>query len=80
MQTPPVPAFTASDAITNSVSGLQRAEQQADKAAGAIAGGINDNTANNILALDQAANSFAANAQVLNVVSQTTRKLIDIFA
>jgi hypothetical protein len=80
MSTPSVPAFTTSGAISNSVSGLLRAESDANKAAGAIAGGINDNTASNIVALDQAANSFAANAQVLNVVSQATRRLIDIFA
>jgi hypothetical protein len=80
MQSAPIPAFTMSSAITSSVDGLQRAEQSANKAAGAIVGGINDNTANNILALDQAALSFAANAHVLNVVSQATRKLIDVFA
>jgi len=80
MQTPAVPAFTASDAFSTSVGGLQRAENDANKAAGAIAGGINDNTASDIVALDQAALSFAANAQVLNTVSDTTRRLIDIFA
>jgi hypothetical protein len=80
MQTAAVPAFTTSDAFSTSVGGLQRAESDANKAAGAIAGGINDNTASDIIALDQAALSFAANAQVLNTVSQTTRRLIDIFA
>jgi hypothetical protein len=80
MSTPAIPAFTTSDAISNSVNGLLRAESDANKAAGAIAGGINDDTASNIVALDQAANSFAANAHVLNVVSQSTRRLIDIFA
>ena len=80
MQTAAVPAFTTSDAFSTSVGGLQRAENDANKAAGAIAGGINDNTASDIVALDQAALSFAANAQVLNTVSDTTRRLIDIFA
>jgi hypothetical protein len=80
MQTPAAPAFTTSDAFSTSVGGLQRAENDANKAAGAIAGGINDNTASDIVALDQAALSFAANAQVLNTVSDTTRRLIDIFA
>ena len=74
MQIPPV------NPIATSVDGLLHAESDANKAAGSIAQGINDDTASNIIALDQAANSFAANAQVLNVVSQTTRRLLDIFA
>ena len=73
-------SFSASSAINSSVTGLLRAENSANKAAGAIAGGINDDTAAQIIALDQAANSFAANAQVLSTVSQTTRRLVDIFA
>jgi hypothetical protein len=80
MTSSPIPPFNATDAIASSVSGLQRAEQTADKAATAIAGGINGDTVNNIVALDQAATSFAANAQVLTVVSQATRRLIDVFA
>ena len=80
MQTPGISGFTTPDALSSSVSGLLRAENDANKAAGAIAGGINDDTASQIIALDQAATSFAANAQVLTVVSQTTRRLIDIFA
>ena len=77
MQTPPL---SANDAISTAVNGLLRSENDANKAAGNIAQGVGDNTASDIIALNQAANSFAANAQVLNVVSETTRRLVDIFA
>jgi flagellar hook-basal body complex protein FliE len=79
MQTSPIPA-SSGDALGSAVSGLLKAEKAANEAAGAIAGGISDHTVENILALNQAANDFAANAQVVNTVSETTKRLIDIFA
>jgi len=71
----------AGGAFGSAVQGLQNAAGRANEAANNIAQDVNlARTTEDIVALNQAETSFAANAAVIRTVAETDERLLDILA
>lgn len=73
-----VSSVSTSNATTNAIEGLKKAQNTIDNAAQNIAGGSQD--PQDIVALSQAATSFKANAAVIKTEGELTKTLLDIKA
>ena len=73
-----VSSVSTSNATSNAIEGLKKAQNTLDKAAQNIAGGSQD--PQDIVSLSQAATSFKANAAVIKTSDEMTKSLLDITA
>ena len=73
-----VSSVSTSNATSNAIEGLKKAQNTISNAAQNIAGGSQD--PQDIVALSQAATSFKANAAVIKTEGELTKTLLDIKA
>ena len=73
-----VSSVSTSNATSNAIEGLKKAQNTLDKAAQNIAGGSQD--PQDIVSLSQAATSFKANAAVIRTDNEMTQSLLNITA
>jgi len=73
-----VSSVSSSNATSNAIEGLKKAQNTVDQAAQNIAGGSQD--PEDIVALSQAAIGFKANAAVIKTDNEISKTLLDIKA
>ena len=73
-----VSSVSTSNATSNAIEGLKKAQNTIDNAAQNIAGGSQD--PQDIISLSQAATSFKANAAVIKTENEISKTLLDIKA
>ena len=73
-----VSSVSTTNATSNAIEGLKKAQNTLDNAAQNIAGGSQD--PQDIVALSQAATSFKANAAVIKTDNEISKTLLDIKA